>query len=47
MNGHRLGVGTVQVKIGTELMQGDQLLRSCSCRGRGDDPKVEAHSKGK
>lgn len=44
MNGHNLGVGTVQVKMGTELMQGDQL-RSCSCRG--DAPKVEAHSKGK
>lgn len=26
-------------------MQGDQLLRSCSRRGRGDDPRVEAHSK--
>lgn len=47
MNGHRLGVGTVQVKMGTELMQGDWLLRSCSCRGRGDDQKVEVHSKGK
>lgn len=28
MNGHRLGVGTVQVKMGTEFMQGDQLI-SC------------------
>lgn len=43
----RLGVETVQVKIGTELMQGDQLLSNCSCRGRGDDPKVEVHSKRK